>query len=179
MRASFYRNFLKRLYPPTTTKASNSIHRIRNIMSESDQSIGFDTPRLVTKKILAKLQHEGDGAVVRRGIGRSEQKLLDPFLMLDEFSVSPPAGFPDHPHRGFETVTYMLQGSITHQDFAGHKGTIHTGDVQWMTAGRGIIHSEMPAGEGAQTGLQLWINLSSQDKMLEISKLLSFLFLGF
>ncbi|KAJ6674725.1 PIRIN-LIKE PROTEIN [Salix viminalis] len=136
-------------------------------MSESDQSIGFDTPRLVTKKILAKLQHEGDGAVVRRGIGRSEQKFLDPFLMLDEFSVSPPAGFPDHPHRGFETVTYMLQGGITHQDFAGRKGTIHTGDVQWMTAGRGIIHSEMPAGEGAQTGLQLWINLSSKDKMIE------------
>ncbi|KAB5527602.1 hypothetical protein DKX38_021449 [Salix brachista] len=136
-------------------------------MSESDQSIGFDTPRLVTKKILAKLRHEGDGAVVRRGIGRSEQKFLDPFLMLDDFSVSPPAGFPDHPHRGFETVTYMLQGGIAHQDFAGNKGTIHTGDVQWMTAGRGIIHSEMPAGEGAQTGLQLWINLSSQDKMIE------------
>uniref|UniRef100_A0A6N2ML28 Pirin-like protein n=1 Tax=Salix viminalis TaxID=40686 RepID=A0A6N2ML28_SALVM len=165
MRASIYRNFLKILYPATTTKTSNS--RIRNIMSESDQSIGFDTPRLVTKKILAKLQHEGDGAVVRRGIGRSEQKFLDPFLMLDEFSVSSPAGFPDHPHRGFETVTYMLQGGITHQDFAGRKGTIHTGDVQWMTAGRGIIHSEMPAGEGAQTGLQLWINLSSKDKMIE------------
>ncbi|XVF29322.1 hypothetical protein REPUB_Repub15cG0110900 [Reevesia pubescens] len=87
--------------------------------------------------------------------------------MMDDFSVSPPAGFPDHPHRGFETVTYMLQGGITHQDFAGHKGTIHTGDVQWMTAGRGIIHSEMPAGEGVNKGLQLWINLSSQDKMIE------------
>nr|TKR74833.1 pirin-like family protein [Populus alba] len=136
-------------------------------MSESDQSTGFSTPRLVTKKVLAKLQHEGEGAVVRRSIGRSELKFLDPFLMLDDFSVSPPAGFPDHPHRGFETVTYMLQGGITHQDFAGHKGTIHTGDVQWMTAGRGIIHSEMPAGEGEQKGLQLWINLSSQDKMIE------------
>ncbi|KAJ6403897.1 hypothetical protein OIU84_012153 [Salix udensis] len=112
-------------------------------------------------------QHEGQGAVVRRSIGRSELKFLDPFLMLDEFSVSPPAGFPDHPHRGFETVTYMLQGGITHQDFAGRKGTIHTGDVQWMTAGRGIIHSEMPAGEGEQKGLQLWINLSSRDKMIE------------
>ena len=82
MRASFYRNFLKRLYPPTTTKASNSIHRIRNIMSESDQSIGFDTPRLVTKKILAKLQHEGDGAVVRRGIGRYFLLLLGFFFFL-------------------------------------------------------------------------------------------------
>ncbi|CAN4090758.1 unnamed protein product [Withania somnifera] len=87
--------------------------------------------------------------------------------MLDEFSVSPPAGFPDHPHRGFETVTYMLQGAFTHQDFAGHKGTIRTGDVQWMTAGRGIVHSEMPAGPGTHKGLQLWINLSSRDKTIE------------
>ncbi|PON95580.1 Pirin [Trema orientale] len=136
-------------------------------MSESDHSSEFNAPRLVVKKVLAKLQHEGDGAVVRRGIGRSDLRNLDPFLMLDEFSVSPPAGFPDHPHRGFETVTYMLQGAVTHQDFAGHKGTIRTGDVQWMTAGRGIIHSEMPAGEGPQKGLQLWINLSSNDKMIE------------
>ncbi|XP_023540122.1 pirin-like protein [Cucurbita pepo subsp. pepo] len=137
-------------------------------MSTSDHSSpAFDRPRSVIKKVLAKLQHEGDGAVVRRGIGRSDLKNLDPFLMLDDFSVSPPAGFPDHPHRGFETVTYMLQGGITHQDFAGHKGTIRTGDVQWMTAGRGIIHSEMPAGEGPQKGLQLWINLAAHDKMME------------
>ncbi|KAJ6941290.1 hypothetical protein NC651_007159 [Populus alba x Populus x berolinensis] len=167
MISSIYRNFLFRLHPTTTAKASKITNHTRNIMSESDQSTGFSTPRLVTKKVLAKLQHEGEGAVVRRSIGRSELKFLDPFLMLDDFSVSPPAGFPDHPHRGFETVTYMLQGGITHQDFAGHKGTIHTGDVQWMTAGRGIIHSEMPAGEGEQKGLQLWINLSSQDKMIE------------
>ncbi|KAG2720937.1 hypothetical protein I3843_02G045300 [Carya illinoinensis] len=138
-------------------------------MSDSDKAPSFDRPRLVAKKILAKLQREGDGAVVRRGIGRSELKNLDPFLMLDDFSVTPPAGFPDHPHRGFETVTYMLQGGITHQDFAGHKGTIRTGDVQWMTAGRGIVHSEMPAGEGTSNGLQLWINLSSRDKMIEPS----------
>ncbi|XP_061367653.1 pirin-like protein [Gastrolobium bilobum] len=135
-------------------------------MSESDISPAFNTPRLVVKKVLARSQHEGDGAVVRRGIGRSELKNLDPFLMLDHFSVSPPGGFPDHPHRGFETVTYMLEGGITHQDFAGHKGTIRTGDVQWMTAGRGIIHSEMPA-EASNKGLQLWINLSSNDKMIE------------
>jgi hypothetical protein len=131
-------------------------------MSASNQS-----SRLVIKKVLAKPQGEGDGAVVRRSIGRPELKYLDPFIMLDEFAVSPPAGFPDHPHRGFETVTYMLQGAFTHKDFTGRKGTIGTGDVQWMTAGRGIIHSEMPAGEGTQTGLQLWINLSSDDKMVE------------
>ncbi|XP_059653396.1 pirin-like protein isoform X2 [Cornus florida] len=140
---------------------------VRKSMSASEQSSGVRSPRSVVKKVLAKPQNEGDGAVVRRSIGSSELKNLDPFLMLDEFAVSPPAGFPDHPHRGFETVTYMLEGSFSHQDFAGHKGTIGTGDVQWMTAGRGIIHSEMPAGEGTQRGLQLWINLSSKDKMIE------------
>ncbi|KAB2623009.1 pirin-like protein [Pyrus ussuriensis x Pyrus communis] len=142
---------------------------IRNTMSDSDhQSLPpFSSPRMVVKKVLAKSQHEGDGAVVKRAIGSRELRNLDPFLMLDHFSVSPPAGFPDHPHRGFETVTYMLQGAITHQDFAGHRGTIRTGDVQWMTAGRGIVHSEMPEGEGPSTGLQLWINLARKDKMIE------------
>ncbi|OWM67662.1 hypothetical protein CDL15_Pgr024747 [Punica granatum] len=133
-------------------------------MSQDSQ---FESPRTVVKKVLAKQQKEGEGATVRRSIGRMELRNLDPFLMLDEFYVSPPAGFPDHPHRGFETVTYMLQGAFTHQDFAGHKGTIGTGDVQWMTAGRGIIHSEMPATDGVNKGLQLWINLSSRDKMIE------------
>ncbi|XP_021893595.1 pirin-like protein [Carica papaya] len=129
--------------------------------------MSFDRPRTVVKQILAKPQHEGKGAVVRRAIGRGDLRTLDPFIMLDEFSVSPPAGFPDHPHRGFETVTYVLQGAIEHQDFSGHKGTIHAGDVQWMTAGRGIIHSEMAGGDELCKGLQLWINLSSQDKMME------------
>ncbi|GAA0173206.1 transcription cofactor [Lithospermum erythrorhizon] len=87
--------------------------------------------------------------------------------MLDEFEITPPAGFPEHPHRGFETVTYMLEGASNHQDFSGHKGTIRTGDVQWMTVGRGIVHSEMPTGEGILRGLQLWMNLSSKDKMIE------------
>ncbi|KAK9155394.1 hypothetical protein Sjap_002874 [Stephania japonica] len=123
--------------------------------------------RVVVKKFLARPQSEGDGAVVRRSIGRFELKYFDPFLLLDEFSVSAPAGFPDHPHRGFETVTYMLQGAVTHEDFEGHKGTIRTGDLQWMTAGRGIVHSEMPADHGVQKGLQLWINLSSKYKMVE------------
>ncbi|KAK4341479.1 hypothetical protein RND71_039980 [Anisodus tanguticus] len=86
----------------------------------------FSRPRLVVKKILARAHNEGDGAVVRRSIGRPE---LQNFI---HSSFSPPAGFSDHPHRGFETVTYMLQGAFTHQDFAGHKGTIRTGDVQVM-----------------------------------------------
>ncbi|GLJ26814.1 hypothetical protein SUGI_0523310 [Cryptomeria japonica] len=127
----------------------------------------FLKSRSVAKKVLAREQHEGDGAIVRRSIGRPELKFLDPFLLLDEFSVSAPAGFPDHPHRGFETVTYMLEGAFSHEDFVGHKGTIKAGDLQWMTAGRGIVHSEMPAGAGVQHGLQLWINLSSKDKMIE------------
>ncbi|KAL8486939.1 hypothetical protein ACS0TY_023579 [Phlomoides rotata] len=159
---------LVRKFTPNNINTRADIKRFsRKIMSVSHQNIGFHQPRLVAKKVLAKPQSEGEGAVVRRSIGRPELKSLDPFLMLDEFSVSPPAGFPDHPHRGFETVTYVLQGGITHQDFGGHKGTIHAGEVQWMTAGRGIVHSEMPAGEGTQTGLQLWINLSSKDKMIE------------
>lgn len=127
----------------------------------------FTSPRSVVKKLLSKEQPEGDGALVRRSIGRPELKQLDPFLLLDEFSVTAPAGFPDHPHRGFETVTYMLEGAFTHQDFAGHKGTIRPGDLQWMTAGRGIVHCEMPAKRGTQHGLQLWVNLSSKDKMIE------------
>ncbi|XP_058005263.1 pirin-like protein isoform X2 [Hevea brasiliensis] len=138
-------------------------------MSAYNQSPGFNRPRLVTKEFLATPQSEGDGAVVRRYFFCNMLKFLDPFLMLYDFSVTPPGGFPDHPHRGFETVTYMLQGGITYQDFAGHKGTIHTGDVQWMTVGRGIVHSEMPAGEGTHRSLQLWINLSSEDKMIEPS----------
>lgn len=124
-------------------------------------------PRPIMRKFLARPQREGVGAFVRRSIGRFELKYFDPFLVLDEFSVSAPAGFPDHPHRGFETVTYMLQGAVTHEDFAGHKGTIGAGDLQWMTAGRGIVHSEMPAAQGVQKGLQLWINLSSKHKMIE------------
>ncbi|KAL4192789.1 hypothetical protein AMTRI_Chr06g173700 [Amborella trichopoda] len=149
---------------PTSERGGIAIQSISKMSSDHH---GIERPRMVMKRILARPQHEGDGAVVRRSIGRMELRHLDPFLMLDEFSVTPPAGFPDHPHRGFETVTYMIQGAFTHQDFAGHKGTIRAGDLQWMTAGRGIIHSEMPAEEGPNKGLQLWINLSSKEKMIE------------
>jgi len=110
-------------------------------------------------------QDEGKGARVRRSIGREELPILDPFLMLDEFRVQKPAGFPDHPHRGFETVTFMLQGSFMHEDFCGHRGIINPGDLQWMTAGRGIVHSEVPYGDGIAHGLQLWVNLGAKNKM--------------
>uniref|UniRef100_A0A4W3I5W6 Pirin n=1 Tax=Callorhinchus milii TaxID=7868 RepID=A0A4W3I5W6_CALMI len=120
----------------------------------------------VLQTLLSVEQSEGVGARVRRSIGRPELKNLDPFLMLDEFNVSKPAGFPDHPHRGFETVTYLLSGSIAHEDFCGHKGTIYPGDLQWMTAGRGVVHCEMPSSDEPVQGLQLWINLKSSEKMV-------------
>lgn len=113
-------------------------------------------------------QGEGVGAKVLRVIGNQYLDRLDPFLMLDYFKVRLPAGFPDHPHRGFETVTYMKQGRIFHEDFKGHKGVIGPGDIQWMTAGKGIVHAEMPASKDEDSiGLQLWLNLRANEKMIE------------
>ncbi|KAF9940195.1 hypothetical protein BGZ65_007785 [Modicella reniformis] len=124
--------------------------------------------RSIVKSVLSREQAEGVGARVRRSIGRPELRNHDPFLMLDEFNVDKNGGFPDHPHRGFETVTYMLEGQFQHEDFAGHKGTIGPGDLQWMTAGRGIVHSEMPVKSQTRAhGLQLWINLPKEHKMCE------------
>ncbi|XP_063161197.1 pirin [Candoia aspera] len=124
--------------------------------------------RKVIKTVLSKEQAEGMRAQVRRSIGRPELTNLDPFLLLDEFSGGKPGGFPDHPHRGFETVTYLLGGgSMAHEDFCGHKRRLDPGDLQWMTAGRGIVHAEMPCSEQPAHGLQLWINLRSSDKMIE------------
>uniref|UniRef100_A0A3Q3GKK0 Pirin n=1 Tax=Labrus bergylta TaxID=56723 RepID=A0A3Q3GKK0_9LABR len=123
--------------------------------------------RRVEKTVLSVEQSEGVGARVRRSIGRKELRNLDPFLMLDEFRVSKPAGFPDHPHRGFETVTYVLEGIAAHEDFCGHSGRLKPGDLQWMTAGRGVVHAEMPVSEEPVVGLQLWVNLPSRDKMVE------------
>ncbi len=113
----------------------------------------------------SKKYAEGDGATVNRIIGSKVLTNLDPFLMLDLFNVKLPAGFPDHPHRGFETVTYMIEGEICHEDFKGHKGTIGPGDLQWMTAGKGIVHAEMPTSfEQSSIGFQLWINLDSKNQ---------------
>eukprot|EP01089_Gocevia_fonbrunei_P018704 TRINITY_DN6403_c0_g4_i2.p1 TRINITY_DN6403_c0_g4~~TRINITY_DN6403_c0_g4_i2.p1 ORF type:complete len:276 (-),score=65.95 TRINITY_DN6403_c0_g4_i2:82-909(-) len=126
-------------------------------------------PRNIVKTVKAQETKDGDGAFIKRSIGTTKLDTLDPFLMLDEFFVTPPAGFPDHPHRGFETVTYMLDGAFKHADNKGHKGTINPGDLQWMTAGRGIVHSEQPATNGVNHGLQLWVNLAAKDKMCEPS----------
>ncbi|KAH9817690.1 RmlC-like cupin domain-containing protein [Melampsora americana] len=121
------------------------------------------------RQILAIETAEGDGAVVRRSIGTQTLRNFDPFLMLDHFKVGIGAGFPDHPHRGQATVTYMLEGQFKHEDFAGHKGLISPGDLQWMIAGKGIVHAEMPVHETGgpdPTGLQLWIDLPKIHKMV-------------
>ena len=117
-------------------------------------------------------QDTQDGAGVRltRVLSHDLQERLDPFLMLDAFGSDNPgdyiAGFPDHPHRGFETVTYMIAGRMRHKDSGGHEGLLQNGGVQWMTAGRGVVHSEMPEQEeGVMEGFQLWLNLPSRDKM--------------
>jgi redox-sensitive bicupin YhaK (pirin superfamily) len=121
---------------------------------------------------VAKAMKTSDGAGVRlmRSLGTPEVPLVDPFLMLDEFRSDDPsdyiAGFPPHPHRGFETVTYMLAGSMQHKDSVGNTGNLRAGSVQWMTAARGIIHSEMPKQEdGLMWGFQLWVNLPARDKL--------------
>ncbi|MGM8225825.1 pirin family protein [Cellvibrio sp. ARAG 10.3] len=113
---------------------------------------------------------DGAGVRIKRSLGQTPHARFDPFLMLDEFNSENAddyiAGFPSHPHRGFETVTYMLEGHMLHEDHLGNRGDLKTGDVQWMTAGRGIIHSEMPQQEqGAMRGFQLWLNLPAAEKM--------------
>jgi len=121
--------------------------------------------RSIEKIFTPPVVPEGDGARVRRIIGTSHLKKLDPFLMLDHFNARLPAGFPDHPHRGFETVTYMLSGTMYHEDFKGHKGIINPGDCQWMTAGKGILHAEMPGSwDEPADGFQLWINLPNKER---------------
>lgn len=115
---------------------------------------------------------DGAGVKLTRVLTGKLQQRLDPFLMLDAFGSDNPddyiAGFPDHPHRGFETVTYMLSGRMRHKDSAGHEGLLENGGVQWMTAGRGVIHSEIPEQEnGVMEGFQLWLNLPAQHKMSE------------
>src|SRR5215831_14259987 len=126
--------------------------------------------RTLQRVISANHTSDGAGVKLRRSLGQSQDARLDPFLMLDEFSSDNAddyiAGFPNHPHRGFETVTYMLDGHMLHQDHMGNRGDLKSGDVQWMTAGRGIIHSEMPQQEsGRMRGFQLWINLPAKEKM--------------
>ncbi|PWQ97310.1 pirin family protein [Leucothrix arctica] len=115
---------------------------------------------------------DGDGVKMTRLIGNQELDMIDPFLLLDAFGTDKPmdyiGGFPEHPHRGFETVTYMIAGRMRHKDSMGNVGVIGPGDIQWITAGRGILHSEMPEQEeGLMMGFQLWVNLPASQKMCE------------
>jgi quercetin 2,3-dioxygenase len=128
------------------------------------------TLRPITRRLRGQATSDGAGVRLTRVIGTREIPELDPFLMLDEFGSDKPgdyiAGFPSHPHRGFETVTYMLDGRMRHKDNHGNEGLLTPGSVQWMTAGRGIVHSEMPEQEqGLMRGFQLWVNLPARDKM--------------
>ena len=128
--------------------------------------------RNVTRRVHGIPTSDGAGVKLTRVIGQPKLDSLDPFLLLDEFGSDAAtdyiAGFPDHPHRGFETVTYMLDGRMRHRDNHGNSGLLESGSVQWMTAGRGIVHSEMPEQEqGLMRGFQLWVNLAAKDKMME------------
>ena len=127
-------------------------------------------PRTVERLITGQPTSDGAGVKLTRVLTQDLQRRLDPFLMLDAFGGDSAddyiAGFPDHPHRGFETVTYMLAGRMRHRDSAGNEGLLQSGGVQWMTAGRGVIHSELPEqSEGLMEGFQLWLNLPARDKM--------------
>jgi redox-sensitive bicupin YhaK (pirin superfamily) len=126
--------------------------------------------RGVERLVAGMATSDGDGVKLTRVLTQPLQRRLDPFLMLDAFGTDDPkdyiGGFPDHPHRGFETVTYMIAGRMRHRDSAGHEGLLQNGGVQWMTAGRGVIHSELPEQEdGVMEGFQLWLNLPAADKM--------------
>jgi redox-sensitive bicupin YhaK (pirin superfamily) len=126
--------------------------------------------RPIARRVRGQAASDGAGVRLTRIIGGSQLPDLDPFLLLDEFGSDKPgdyiAGFPSHPHRGFETVTYMLDGRMRHKDNHGNEGLLTPGSVQWMTAGRGIVHSEMPEQEsGLMRGFQLWVNLPAKDKM--------------
>ncbi|KAF1858240.1 hypothetical protein Lal_00014741 [Lupinus albus] len=140
------------------------------MMTQQVQPQAVATSRGVERLVGGQFVMDGAGVKINRVLTQPLQRRLDPFLMLDAFGSDKAgdyiAGFPEHPHRGFETVTYMLTGNMRHRDSAGHEGSITNGGVQWMTAGRGVIHSEMPEqNEGLMEGFQLWLNLAAKDKM--------------
>jgi len=139
-------------------------------MSHTTMTAPLKQPRAVERLVAGQATSDGAGVKLTRVLTHTLQQRLDPFLMLDAFGSDQAddyiAGFPDHPHRGFETITYMLEGRMRHRDSAGHEGLLGNGGVQWMTAGRGVIHSELPEQEeGRMEGFQLWLNLPAKDKM--------------
>ena len=140
----------------------------------TDTSISKTERRKIEEVLVAQSASDGDGVRLKRVFGGGNLARFDPFLMLDEFGSDDPGdyigGFPSHPHRGFETVTYMLEGHMEHRDHMGNVGQLMAGDVQWMKAGSGVIHSEMPKQvEGRMRGFQLWVNLPASEKMTPAS----------
>ena len=140
--------------------------------TDTAEAVDRQRYRKITQVISGRPTSDGAGVRLIRYIGSQSLPELDPFLLLDFFESDDPddyiAGFPSHPHRGFETVTYLLAGKMRHEDNAGHGGVIEAGGIQWMTAGRGIIHSEMPEQEnGRLAGFQLWVNLPASDKLCD------------
>jgi redox-sensitive bicupin YhaK (pirin superfamily) len=141
-----------------------------SITTPSLRNEAVSRPRGVERLVAGTATSDGAGVKLTRVLTQPLQRRLDPFLMLDAFGTDNPddyiGGFPDHPHRGFETVTYMIAGRMRHRDNAGHEGLLQNGGVQWMTAGRGVVHSELPEQEGGRMeGFQLWLNLGAKDKM--------------
>ncbi|GGC20829.1 pirin family protein [Pseudoduganella buxea] len=139
-------------------------------MNAIERNDDVKAPRAVERIIQGQAVMDGAGVKINRVLTQPLQRRLDPFLMLDNFGSDEAndyiAGFPSHPHRGFETVTYMIEGRMRHRDSAGNEGLLENGGVQWMTAGRGVIHSEMPEQqEGRMEGFQLWLNLPAKDKL--------------
>ncbi|KAI0136883.1 RmlC-like cupin domain-containing protein [Xylariales sp. AK1849] len=157
-------------YKNSTISITSAVDQLVPSNSNIDIGTNMSAPRAIHKVFLAREQAEGAGARVRRSIGTPQLRNFPPFLMLDHFSIKPGAGFPDHPHRGQETITYLLTGAVDHEDFAGNAGTISAGDLQFMTAGKGIMHAEMPRQNpdgSANVGLQLWVDLPKNLKMCE------------
>jgi quercetin 2,3-dioxygenase len=139
-------------------------------MAQPTKAETVQQSRGVERLVGGQFVMDGAGVKINRVLTGPLQRRLDPYLMLDAFGSDKPgdyiAGFPEHPHRGFETVTYMLEGRMRHRDSAGHEGLVTNGGVQWMTAARGVVHSEMPEqNEGLMEGFQLWLNLPAKDKM--------------
>lgn len=173
-------SIIKDLIPSSIqSQASNFVSRYlsrTNDTPQEDTNIVLSSPdnmtaaRSIRMAFQALEQAEGAGARVRRSIGTPKMRNFSPFLMLDHFTIGKGAGFPDHPHRGQETITYLLSGGVDHEDFAGNKGTIGPGDLQFMTAGKGIMHAEMPHENedgSPNVGMQLWVDLPEKLKYVD------------
>ena len=154
----------------TTTSTTSPDFLGLPLIPEEASRRNMSVPRAIRFAFQAIETSEGAGATVRRSVGTPKLRNFSPFLMLDHFTIGPGAGFPDHPHRGQETITYLLHGGVDHEDFAGNAGTIRAGDLQFMTAGRGVMHAEMPRQNpdgSANVGLQLWVDLPQKLKACE------------